>query len=110
VSLKLWLENDRLKKHKLTSREIAELLAVADRALKDCQIPELSNEFQGHHTTQPYYKSGIITPEYHHSGMESTSGAYCGEWGRGMANLTSISVGIAGYSRLPSLSLEGGDS
>jgi uncharacterized protein (UPF0332 family) len=38
------LENGWLKEYKPTSREIAELLAVADRALKDCQIPELSNE------------------------------------------------------------------
>jgi len=44
MSLKLWLENGWLKEHKPTSREIAELLAVADRALKDCEIPELSNE------------------------------------------------------------------
>jgi uncharacterized protein (UPF0332 family) len=44
MSLKLWLENGWLKEHKPTSREIAELLAVADRALKDCQIPKLSNE------------------------------------------------------------------
>lgn len=44
MSLKLWLENGWLKEHRPTSREIAELLAVADRALKDCQIPELSNE------------------------------------------------------------------
>jgi hypothetical protein len=44
MSLKLWSEKGWLKEHKPTSREIAELLAVADRALKDCQIPELSNE------------------------------------------------------------------
>ena len=44
MSLKLWLENGWLKEHKPKSREIAELLAVADRALKDCQISELSNE------------------------------------------------------------------
>jgi hypothetical protein len=44
MSLKLWLENGWLKEYKPTSREIAELLAVADRSLKDCQIPELSNE------------------------------------------------------------------
>jgi UDP-N-acetylenolpyruvoylglucosamine reductase len=44
MSLKLWLESGWLKEHKPTSREIAELLAVADRALKDCQIPELSSE------------------------------------------------------------------
>jgi hypothetical protein len=44
MTLKLWLEKGWLKEHKPTSREIAELLAIADRALKDCQIPELSNE------------------------------------------------------------------
>ena len=44
MSLKLWLEKGWLKEHKPTSREIAELLAVADRALRDCQIPELSSE------------------------------------------------------------------
>jgi HEPN domain-containing protein len=44
MSLKLWLEKGWLKEHKPTSREIAELLAVADRALKDCQVPELSSE------------------------------------------------------------------
>jgi len=38
------LEKGWLKEHKPTSREIAELLAVADRALKDCQVPELSSE------------------------------------------------------------------
>jgi hypothetical protein len=38
------LENGWLKEHKPTSREIAELLAVADRALKDCEIPGLSSE------------------------------------------------------------------
>lgn len=44
MSLQLWLEKGWLKAHKPTSREIAELLAVADRALKDCQVPGLSNE------------------------------------------------------------------
>ena len=44
MSLNLWLEKGWLKEHKPTSREIAELLAVADRALKDCQVPELSSE------------------------------------------------------------------
>jgi HEPN domain-containing protein len=44
MSLKLWLENGWLKEHKPTSREIAELLAVADRALKDCQVTGLSSE------------------------------------------------------------------
>jgi len=44
MSLKLWLEKGWLKEHKPTSREIAELLAVADRSLKDCQVAGLSNE------------------------------------------------------------------
>ena len=44
MSFSLWLEKGWLKEHKPTSREIAELLATADRALKDCQVPELSNE------------------------------------------------------------------
>ena len=44
ISLKLWLEEGWLKEHKPTSREIAELLAVADRALKDCQVVGLSSE------------------------------------------------------------------
>ena len=44
MSLKLWLEKGWLKEHKPTSREIADLLAVADRALKDCRVPELSSE------------------------------------------------------------------
>ena len=37
MSLELWLGNGWVKEHKPTPREIAELLAVADRALKDCQ-------------------------------------------------------------------------
>jgi HEPN domain-containing protein len=44
MSLNLWLEKGWIKEHKPTSREIADLLAVADRALKDCQVPELSSE------------------------------------------------------------------
>jgi HEPN domain-containing protein len=44
MSFSLWLEKGWLKEHKPTSREIAELLAVADRALKDCQVAELSSE------------------------------------------------------------------
>jgi HEPN domain-containing protein len=44
MSLKLWLEKGWLKEHKPTSREIAELLAVADRSLKDCQVAGLSSE------------------------------------------------------------------
>lgn len=44
MSFNLWLEKGWLKEHKPTSREIAELLAVSDRALKDCQVTELSRE------------------------------------------------------------------
>src|SRR4030043_219848 len=44
MSLKLWSENGWLKEHKPTSREIAELLAIADRALKDCQVTGLSSD------------------------------------------------------------------
>ena len=44
MSLKLWLESGWLKEHKPTSHEITELLAVADRALTDSQVPELSSE------------------------------------------------------------------
>jgi len=44
MSFEHWLETGWLKEHKPTSREIAELLAVADRSLKDCQVPELSSE------------------------------------------------------------------
>jgi uncharacterized protein (UPF0332 family) len=44
MSFNLWLERDWVKKHKPTSGEIAELLAVADRDLKDSQVSGLSNE------------------------------------------------------------------
>ena len=44
MSFSLWLKKGWLKEHKPTSHEIAELLAVADRAIKDCQVAELSNE------------------------------------------------------------------
>jgi len=44
MSFSLWLEKGWLKEHKPTSREIAELLAVADRALKDCKVAGLSSE------------------------------------------------------------------
>ncbi len=43
MSFSLWLEKGWLKEHTPTSREIAELLAVADRSLKDCQVAGLSN-------------------------------------------------------------------
>jgi hypothetical protein len=38
------LEKGWLKEHKPTSLEITELLAVADRALADCQVDGLSND------------------------------------------------------------------
>ena len=44
MSFSLWLEKGWLKEHKPTSREIAELLAVADRSLKDCQVAGLSSD------------------------------------------------------------------
>jgi len=44
MSFSLWLEKGWLKEHKPTSSEIAELLAVADRSLKDCQIAGLSSD------------------------------------------------------------------
>jgi len=44
MSLSLWLEKGWIKEHKPTSREIAELLALADRSLKDCQIAGLSSD------------------------------------------------------------------
>ena len=44
MSLSLWLEKGWLKEHKPTPREIAELLAVADRSLKDCQLAGLSRD------------------------------------------------------------------
>jgi hypothetical protein len=30
-----------------------------------CLITLETDEFQGHHTSQAYYKSGITSPEYH---------------------------------------------
>ena len=44
MSFEPWLEKGWLKTHRPTAREVAELLAVADRALKDCQVPGLSSE------------------------------------------------------------------
>jgi hypothetical protein len=44
MSFSLWLQKGWLKEHKPTSREIAELLAVADRSLKDCQVAGLSSD------------------------------------------------------------------
>jgi len=42
MSLQDWLKNGRLRAHKSSSGEIAQLLAVADRDLADAQIRELS--------------------------------------------------------------------
>jgi len=44
MSFSLWLEKGWLKEHRPTSHEIAELLAVADRSLKDCQVAGLSSD------------------------------------------------------------------
>lgn len=42
VSLQSWLESGRLRAHKTSSSEIAELLKAADRDLADAQLHELS--------------------------------------------------------------------
>ena len=42
VSLQDWLESGRLRAHKTGSREIARLLAAADRDLADAQVYGLS--------------------------------------------------------------------
>ena len=42
MSLKSWLDNRWLEVHEATSREIADLLAVADRSLSDAAIDALS--------------------------------------------------------------------
>lgn len=42
MSLQDWLKSGRLKAHKTSSREIARLLALADRDLADAQINGLS--------------------------------------------------------------------
>jgi hypothetical protein len=44
MTFSLWLEKGWLKEHKPTSRELVELLAVADRSLKDCQVAGLSSD------------------------------------------------------------------
>jgi hypothetical protein len=44
MSFNLWLEKGWIKEHKPTAREIADLLAVADRSLRDCQVSGLSND------------------------------------------------------------------
>lgn len=44
MTFSLWLEKGWLKEHKPTSREISELLSIADRSLKDCQLAGLSSD------------------------------------------------------------------
>lgn len=46
MSLQDWLNNRWLEKHQTTPQEINDLLAVADRDLKDCQISELSPDWK----------------------------------------------------------------
>lgn len=42
MSLKIWADNGWLQAHETTPAEIAELMAVATRGLRDAQIEELS--------------------------------------------------------------------
>jgi hypothetical protein len=42
MSLKDWLDKGWLSKHRTSRAEIAELIVLADRDLKDCQAEELS--------------------------------------------------------------------
>jgi len=44
MSFSLWLQKGWIKEHKPTSREIAELLAVADRSITDCKVAGLSSD------------------------------------------------------------------
>ena len=46
MSLKNWLANGWLIEHKTSPQEIAGLLEVADRDMKDCQSPGLSSDWQ----------------------------------------------------------------
>jgi len=46
MSLKSWLNNGWLVAHQTSPQEIADLLAVADRDLKDSQTPGLSSDWQ----------------------------------------------------------------
>lgn len=46
MSLKRWLEKGWVKEHKTSPREIRELLGVADRDLKECQVEGLSPDWQ----------------------------------------------------------------
>lgn len=46
VSLRDWLANGWLIEHRTSAREIGDLLAVADRDLRDCEIAGLSEDWQ----------------------------------------------------------------
>lgn len=46
MTLEDWLKNSWLIKHETSSQEIADLLAVADRDLDDCQSSGLSADWQ----------------------------------------------------------------
>jgi hypothetical protein len=46
VSLQDWLKSRWLIEHKSSRQEIADLLGMADRDLKQCQTPHLSSDWQ----------------------------------------------------------------
>jgi len=46
MSLQHWLRNGWLVEHKTTAQEVTDLLAVADRDLRDCQVPDLSADWR----------------------------------------------------------------
>lgn len=46
MSLKDWLNNRWLEEHQTSLQEIADLLAIADRDIADCQISELSADWK----------------------------------------------------------------
>lgn len=46
MSLEDWLKNGWLVEHRTSAAEIAELLAIADRDLADCQVPGLSPDWR----------------------------------------------------------------
>ena len=46
MSLQNWEKNNWLVKHKPTAGEIAQLLGIADRDLKDCQTEDLSTDWK----------------------------------------------------------------
>lgn len=46
MSLQTWAQNGWLAEHQSSSQEVADLLAVADRDLNDCQAKDLSEDWQ----------------------------------------------------------------